>query len=85
MNKTTVEDTGYLKYASHLTKIIPGMLESLTDHFVPEKENFCEIPPNPTSETSRAKSCNLKRKRKKEKKCNNKLKTFSQEVQLNTL
>jgi hypothetical protein len=47
MNKTTVEVTGYLNCASRLTKIIPGMLESVTDHFVPEKENFCESPPNP--------------------------------------
>jgi hypothetical protein len=68
LNKTTVEVTGYLNCASHLTKIIPGMLESLTDHFVPEKENFCRSPPNPTSETSRAKSCNTKRKCKKKKK-----------------
>jgi hypothetical protein len=68
LNKTTVEVTGYLNCASHLTKIIPGMLESLTDHFVREKENFCESPPNPTSETSKAKSCNSKRKCKKKKK-----------------
>jgi hypothetical protein len=68
MNKTTVEDTGYLNCASHLTKIIPGMLESLTDHFVPEKENFCESPPNPTSETSRARSCNSSKKSKNKKK-----------------
>ncbi len=68
MNKTTVEVTGYLNCASRLTKIIPGMLESLTDHFVPEKENFCESPPNPTSEMPRAKSCNSTIKCKKKKK-----------------
>jgi hypothetical protein len=68
MNKTTVEVTGHLKCASRLTKIIPGMLESLTDHFVPEKENFCESPPNPMSEKSRANSCKSTIKCKKKKK-----------------
>jgi hypothetical protein len=47
MNKTTVEVTGYLNCASRLTKIIPEMLENLTDHFVPEKVYFCESPPKP--------------------------------------
>jgi hypothetical protein len=45
MNKTTVEVTGYLNCASSLTKIIPEMLENLTNHFVPEKVYFCESPP----------------------------------------
>jgi hypothetical protein len=47
MNKTTVEVTGYLNCASRLTKIIPKMLENLTDHFVPEKVYFCKSPPKP--------------------------------------
>jgi hypothetical protein len=47
MNKTTVEVTGYLNCASRLTKIIPEMLEHLTDHFVPEKVYFCESPHKP--------------------------------------
>ncbi len=68
LNKTTVEVTGYLNCASHLTKIIPGMLESLTDNFVPERIYFCENPSNPTSETSRAKSCNSTIKCKENKK-----------------
>jgi hypothetical protein len=45
MNKTTVEVTRYLNCASRLTKIIPEMLENLTDHFVLEKVSFCESPP----------------------------------------
>jgi hypothetical protein len=47
MNKTTVEVTSYLNCASHLTKIIPEMLENLTAHFVPDKVYFCESPPKP--------------------------------------
>ncbi len=47
MNKTTVEVSVHLNCASHLTKIIPEMLENLTDHFVPEKVYFCESPPKP--------------------------------------
>jgi hypothetical protein len=47
MNKTTVEVTGYLNCASRLTKIIPEMLENLTDHFVPEKVYFFKSPPKP--------------------------------------
>jgi hypothetical protein len=47
MNKTTVEVTSYLSCASSLTKIIPGMLENLTKHFVREKVYFCESPPKP--------------------------------------
>jgi hypothetical protein len=43
MNKTTVEVTGYLNCAGRLTKIVPGMLESLTDHFVPEKRTFARV------------------------------------------
>ena len=45
MNKTTVEVTGYLNCASRLTKIIPELLEKLTDHFVPEGVYFCKSPP----------------------------------------
>ena len=47
MNKTTVEVTSYLSCASSLTKIIPGMLENLTKHFVREKVYFCESPTKP--------------------------------------
>ncbi len=47
MNKTTVEVTRYLNCASRLTKIIPEMLENLTNHFVLEKVSFCESPPKP--------------------------------------
>jgi hypothetical protein len=47
MNKTTVEVTSYLNCASRLTKIIPEMLENLTNHFVPEKVYFFESPPKP--------------------------------------
>ena len=47
MNKTTVEVTRYLNCASRLTKIIPEMLENLTDHFVLDKLSFCESPPKP--------------------------------------
>ncbi len=45
MYKTTVEVTSYLNCASRLTKVIPDMLENLTNHFVPEKVYFCESPP----------------------------------------
>jgi hypothetical protein len=51
MNKTTVEVTSYLSCASSLTKIIPGMLENLTKHFVREKVYFCESPPKPMNLT----------------------------------
>jgi hypothetical protein len=45
MNKTTVEVTRYLNCTSRLTKIIPELLEKLTDHFVPEGVYFCKSPP----------------------------------------
>jgi hypothetical protein len=62
MNKTTVEVTSYLSCASSLTKIIPGMLENLTKHFVREKVYFCESPPKPMYLTK------LSRKEEKEMK-----------------
>jgi hypothetical protein len=63
MNKTTVEVTSYLSCASSLTKIIPGMLENLTKHFVREKVYFCKSPPKPMYLT--------KLNRKEEKKMKN--------------
>ncbi len=61
LDKTTDEVTKYLHCSGRLTKLIPGMVERLVNHFdnfVLEKENFCESLSDPMSEESRTKSCN---------------------------
>jgi hypothetical protein len=57
-DKTTDKVTKYLNSSSRLTKLIPGMVERLIDHFVPVEESFYKSLSDPTPEESRAKSCN---------------------------